>query len=237
MLVCPGRRVANVGVVSTDIPHSPAGWYPDPQGSGGQRWWDGTAWTEHTHPAAPAAPAPAHQPTPATPPAAGQYTPTAGPPAAQPYPGATPYVPGPPIGSWRSHLDDRPMVTGMGSAIRTVFQKYARFDGRAGRPEFWYWTLFNVIVAGGAFLLIILAIVPASVTMGTRGVNGGAAAIAGLLYVLLILWGLAVIVPNLAVLVRRLRDGGFHWALIFLMLVPGGSIALLVLATLPSKYP
>lgn len=33
----------------------PAGWHPDPQGGGGQRWWDGTRWTEHTTPAAGAA--------------------------------------------------------------------------------------------------------------------------------------------------------------------------------------
>lgn len=26
----------------------PAGWYNDPQGQAEQRWWDGTAWTEHT---------------------------------------------------------------------------------------------------------------------------------------------------------------------------------------------
>ena len=24
-----------------------AGWYADPYGSGGYRWWDGTRWTEH----------------------------------------------------------------------------------------------------------------------------------------------------------------------------------------------
>lgn len=32
-------------------PESPApGWYPDPNGSGGQRWWDGVNWSEHVAP-------------------------------------------------------------------------------------------------------------------------------------------------------------------------------------------
>jgi len=28
-------------------PNVPAAWYPDPAGSGRQRWWDGQQWTEH----------------------------------------------------------------------------------------------------------------------------------------------------------------------------------------------
>jgi hypothetical protein len=32
-------------------PSTPAGWYPDPDGSGGQRYWDGFIWTEHRSPA------------------------------------------------------------------------------------------------------------------------------------------------------------------------------------------
>ena len=32
-------------------PPTPAGWYPDPDGSGGQRYWDGSGWTEHRSPA------------------------------------------------------------------------------------------------------------------------------------------------------------------------------------------
>jgi hypothetical protein len=38
-------------------PSTPAGWYPDPDGAGGQRYWDGYAWTEHRSPATPPRPA------------------------------------------------------------------------------------------------------------------------------------------------------------------------------------
>jgi hypothetical protein len=42
-------------------PATPAGWYPDPDGSGGQRYWDGSGWTEHRSPA-PEEPEPTAQP-------------------------------------------------------------------------------------------------------------------------------------------------------------------------------
>ena len=36
---------------------APPGWHPDPSNPGGAlRWWDGTAWTTHTHPVAASAP-------------------------------------------------------------------------------------------------------------------------------------------------------------------------------------
>jgi hypothetical protein len=40
----------------TDAPVTPPGWYADPAGSPLQRWWDGTAWTDHVHDPAAAAP-------------------------------------------------------------------------------------------------------------------------------------------------------------------------------------
>ncbi|MFD4422831.1 DUF2510 domain-containing protein [Agromyces sp. NPDC058484] len=41
----------------TDSHVAPAGWYPQPDGTFGQRWWDGARWTEHTSPIAPPSPA------------------------------------------------------------------------------------------------------------------------------------------------------------------------------------
>ena len=43
------------GVTEPTPPPTPPGWYPDPQRPGGQRWWDGSAWTDHVS-GAPAAP-------------------------------------------------------------------------------------------------------------------------------------------------------------------------------------
>jgi uncharacterized RDD family membrane protein YckC len=37
---------------------APANWYPDPEGRGGHRYWDGTTWTEHWAPPPPPPPRP-----------------------------------------------------------------------------------------------------------------------------------------------------------------------------------
>lgn len=65
-----------------DAPLPPAGWYSDPEGGTGTRYWDGTSWTAHTRgaeePAAPAAPAAPAPPTyPAAPGQPGGFTPYA----------------------------------------------------------------------------------------------------------------------------------------------------------------
>ncbi|MGY1705568.1 LURP-one-related/scramblase family protein [Geodermatophilus sp. SYSU D00697] len=40
------------------LPPPPPGWYPDPAGSGGTRWWDGQGWTAHVQAPAPPPPVP-----------------------------------------------------------------------------------------------------------------------------------------------------------------------------------
>jgi uncharacterized membrane protein YhaH (DUF805 family) len=80
-----------------------------------------------------------------------------------------------------------------GQAIGTVFRKYAEFEGRARRSEFWWFVLFSVLV---------------SLALGALW-DG-----------LSIAWGFAVLLPSLAVGIRRLRDAGFAWPMIFLVLIP-----------------
>ena len=70
-------------------------------------------------------------------------------------------------------------------AVSSVFSKYAVFSGRAGRPEFWWFALFNVIAS------FVLAFVD-SLFFGRE--------------VLGIIYGLGVLLPGLGVAIRRLHD-------------------------------
>ena len=77
---------------------------------------------------------------------------------------------------------------GFVDAIKTCFSKYVDFKGRARRPEYWWWVLFNVIVS------IVLGIVDLGLTAAhIPGVLGNLASLAFLL-------------PSLAVGARRLHD-------------------------------
>jgi len=100
-----------------------------------------------------------------------------------------------------------------GEAIQTVFRKYAEFMGRAGRAEFWWWALFTTLVGGALNLFDVIEI----------GDNASLGSLfAGL-------WGIAILLPTLAVGVRRLRDAGYPWGWMFFLLVPFAGIVLLVI--------
>lgn len=77
-----------------------------------------------------------------------------------------------------------------GQAIATCLGKYATFSGRASRPEFWWFTLFQILVGLASSML--------SETAYT-------------------LAGLAMVLPALAVGARRLHDIGRSgwWQLLY----------------------
>ena len=110
------------------------------------------------------------------------------------------------------------------TAIRSFFKGYANFSGRSTRPEFWWVWLLNMVI----FL-------PAYYSLFT-GVESDKAIRNIAVFSMCIILLLVEFVPLLALIVRRLRDAGFHWAFIFIGLVPiVGAIALIVMLAWPSK--
>lgn len=80
-----------------------------------------------------------------------------------------------------------------------VTKKYATFDGRATRSEYWYFVLFNTLISIG--ISIVASII------GGKFLND---VVSGL-------YSLAMIIPMLAVTIRRLHDIGRSgwWLLVF----------------------
>jgi uncharacterized membrane protein YhaH (DUF805 family) len=94
-----------------------------------------------------------------------------------------------------------------------VTERYAKFDGRAGRAEYWWFWLANII----AYILLAILLQVATIFV-----------------VLLIGFWLAIIVPSIAVSIRRLHDtnkSGWFLLLAFVPLV--GGIIVLVFMILP----
>jgi uncharacterized membrane protein YhaH (DUF805 family) len=122
-------------------------------------------------------------------------------------------------------------------SIKTVFRKYAEFGGRASRPEFWWFALFSALVASALGSLNLYSTTSSVVGgwmgsdgwMGSGGFDGSAtsstlylgASLAGL-------WSVVVLLPSLAVTIRRLRDAGHNWAEIFWILLPIAGIIILI---------
>ncbi len=106
-----------------------------------------------------------------------------------------------------------------------VFKKYADFSGRACRAEYWMFTLFNSLIV---ILLSIISYLPFTMSANTQD------SLSGLYMVfscILIIYALAIIVPSLAVTVRRLHDTGRSGWDFFISWIPlvGGIILLIFL--------
>ena len=105
---------------------------------------------------------------------------------------------------------------GFADAVRTALSRYATFDGRATRPEFWWFALFYFLVQLAAGVL--------DVALFPNAIFGVVAPLVSL----------ALLLPTLAVTARRLHDTDLSgwWQLISLVPVLG-FIALIVLCVRP----
>jgi uncharacterized membrane protein YhaH (DUF805 family) len=96
---------------------------------------------------------------------------------------------------------------------KVFIKNYANFEGRARRSEYWYYVLCNFVISISVWILAIVFVF-----------FGGF-----LLIPLLWLFGVASIIPNIAVGVRRLHDIGKSGAYYLFVLIPlVGPILLLV---------
>ncbi|AVO30349.1 DUF805 domain-containing protein [Stenotrophomonas maltophilia] len=106
-------------------------------------------------------------------------------------------------------------------------KRYAQFEGRANRREYWMYQLFLFLVATAVMLLAgVLAILLRNSPDALAGI------LIGMVVLLCVMW-LATIVPLIAVTVRRLHDCNQSGLLFLLALVPGGGIVIMIFSLLP----
>ncbi len=104
---------------------------------------------------------------------------------------------------------------------KVVFENYANFRGRARRSEYWYFTLCNGIIS-------LVLYIPFLVFGGLSQTNEPGTFF-WLFYGILMLYSFAVLIPSLAVAVRRLHDIGKSGLYYLVGIIPiVGPILLLV---------
>ncbi|MGA8261641.1 MAG: DUF805 domain-containing protein [Arenicellales bacterium] len=102
-----------------------------------------------------------------------------------------------------------------------VLKKYAVFQGRARRKEYWFFVLFNIIIT------IVLVAVDGAI--GTTHVQGGMGVLSGI-------YTLAVLIPAIGVAVRRLHDTNrTGWWLLIAFVPLVGAIVLIIFLVLDSN--
>lgn len=139
----------------------------------------------------------------------------------------------------------------MFKAYIKFWRDYADFTGKSSRPEHWWAMLCQLIIISplSVSLMYLLSRILDSIfasmelneNLGmTDSVSPPEFIISCLLIltlaILLTIYILATIIPSCAAIVRRLRDAGFHWAMIFVGFIPYiGFWILLLLLCMPTK--
>ena len=101
-------------------------------------------------------------------------------------------------------------------AVKSCFSKYAVFSGRASRSEYWFFTLFNILIS--------IVFLPLALFLSIDGLES----FAMVLMAMMGIYSVAIILPSLAVFVRRLHDTDRSGWWSFIGLIPFGGIVLLI---------
>ena len=114
------------------------------------------------------------------------------------------------------------------NAYKNFFKGYVDFTGRSTRSEYWWIWLTNMILLVPFYSAYFKALANPRNETALMALGGIA--------IIYMIFGLALMLPMLALTVRRLRDAGFLWALIFVIFIPMvGPLALFVLLAMPTK--
>lgn len=125
---------------------------------------------------------------------------------------------------------------GFGAAVKKCFSDFATFEGRSRRAEYWMFYLFLQIVSFAGFIVVMIVGVFTGIFMGRQSEPSVEALIPYFIALgLLVIVGLVLTIPFLAVSARRLHDMGQsgHW--LWLSLV-GLSIVPVIMAFFDSEW-
>jgi uncharacterized membrane protein YhaH (DUF805 family) len=114
----------------------------------------------------------------------------------------------------------------MTSMMFEPLRKYAEFEGRARRSEYWLFTLFQILVGFGLF--VVLAMVGGFADLN----SGGGGVLVGVIFLVFGIFGLAMFIPSLAVSIRRLHDSDKSGAWLLLSFVPLGGVVVFIFTLL-----
>ena len=115
-------------------------------------------------------------------------------------------------------------------AVKRAFQKYATFSGRASRAEYWWWVLANSIIVLIFYVWAMVVIASAAAAQRSSFPPGAIFPM-----VVLTVWGLATLVPSIAIAIRRLHDAGFSGWFYLFNIVPGLGIVTTILCIMPTS--
>ena len=109
------------------------------------------------------------------------------------------------------------------NAYKNFWKGYLNFSAHSTRPEFWWVWLLNMVIFFPVYYSLF------------TGLEFDNPIINIALFSMYIIFLLVEFVPLLALIVRRLRDVGIHWAYIFIVFVPLGALTLLIMFAMPSQ--
>lgn len=119
------------------------------------------------------------------------------------------------LDSTQEQLDNLSKTT-MGKAYLSFWKKWSDFSGKSTVGDYWWAMLANII---SLVILMILTTILSIIGLGIIGL------------ILYVVFCLGIVVPSLALLVRRIRDTELGWLYVVVGLLSGGGLLLTILPT------